>query len=218
MQPTYHKLALGLVLAAASTATFAKPNKPAIQKNGITVWEVPIKNSKMLGFKAKAEIAANTKRVLNVIMDVQKSNEWVPRTKEVTEVTSEQANGMSKVFVILDMPFPLADRELPMSSKLTQDAKGNISLVSKLTNIASKPPNKKNIRMKAYHGTWYLEPKGNDKTLITITGHADPAGGLPSWVANMFVTQQPYDMLTNLRKQVKKSRYDKQLKDFPQIK
>lgn len=197
---------LGLFLSISSISFAA--DKIAIQKNNITVWQTSVPNSKMLGFKAKTVIDANMQRVLSAIMDVEHSNEWIPRTKKATSFENELENNMPKVYIVLDLPFPLADRELPIASKLSKDS-GTVTLTNYLTNIASKPHNKDYVRMTEYKGTWILEPiNDNKQTALTISGYANPAGAVPAWVANMFVTDQPYDMLLNLKQQVKKSRYN----------
>lgn len=185
----------------------AKSNKPALQKNGITVWKQAIPNTKVIGFKAKTTINATPKQLLSVIMDVENSNQWIPRTRSAKTFESQKQNGLPKIYIIIDMPFPLADRELLINSNIQQKSNGTITVINKLTKIKGVKSNKKIIRIPSYSGTWVLKPVGKNKTDITITGHADPAGSLPAWVANLFVTDQPYEMLRNMKKQVKKSKY-----------
>lgn len=196
-----------IVTIAAVPSVYAKSSKPALQKNGITVWKQAIPNTKIIGFKGNTTINATPKQILSVIMDIENSNQWIPRTRSAKSYEDQTQNGLPKTYIILDMPFPLADRELMVSSNITQQPNGTINMSNKLTTINGIKPNKKYVRIPSYSGSWVLKPVGKNKTDITITGHADPAGGLPAWVANLFVTDQPYEMLRNLKKQVQKPKY-----------
>lgn len=201
-------LFLAMFLVLLSPMAYAKSGTPTINKNGISVWKQPVPNSKVLGFKAKTVIDATPKQIMAVIMDINSYTRWIPRTLSAVNFPEQRENNLPKVYTIIDMPFPLADRELLIASKITQDPNGTVYVTNKLTNVQGVEPNKKFIRVTSYSGTWLLEPNGK-KTNVTITGHADMAGGLPKWVANMFVTDQPYEMLYNLKKIVKEPLYQK---------
>lgn len=196
---------LCLAFTGANVA-HAKPAKEriALQQEGITVWKVPVKNSNMLGFKAQAMVNADIQTVFGVVKDVQRSHEWVPNTREAKILTLDDAKGMGKFYFVIDMPFPLSDRDLLVQANFDFEPNGNILIRN--TGIADKnvPPRKSLIRIKTYKGNWYLEKIAAKKTRVTLDGHANPEGGIPAWVANMFVTQQPFQMMRNLRKQVKK--------------
>lgn len=189
--------------------------KITLQRKGITVWEAPVANSKMLGFKAQAVFNAPIRRIFATIQDVKNASEWVPNTKQVALIENPSFDkstsirtGKAKLYFIISMPFPLTNRDLVVSSKFTQDEQGNITIENFSAKDKRFPVNDKYIRIHEYKGAWYLEKISDNKTRVTLSGHADPAGGIPSWVANMFVTQQPYDMMINMRKQITNKRYD----------
>lgn len=73
-----------------------------------------IPNSKLLGFKAKTVIDAATHEVLAVIMDVEHSGEWIPRTKSVETFENDKINGIAKVYIV--------DRELLLGAKIIHKA------------------------------------------------------------------------------------------------
>lgn len=191
-----------------STVVSAKSNqKVALQKNGITVWEVPVRNSNHLGFKAQATLDASIAQVYATIRDVDEAKKWIPSTKSVSMIAENEKKGDAWLYYVIDMPFPLTDRDLVIKSKISQDARGNVTITNQGIKDKRKPEQKGYVRINKYSGTWDLEKISDKKTRVTLSGHADPRGGIPSWVANMFVTQQPYKMLSNMKKQVKKPRY-----------
>lgn len=197
------------VCSVTSISAQAKPAaQVALQQQGITVWEVPVKNSSHLGFKAQADIDASVAQVYAVIRDVDQAQKWIPSTRSVSMIDEDVSKGDAWLYYVIDMPFPLTDRDLVIKSKITQDAAGNVTIKNVGTTDARTPEKTDYIRITNYQGTWQLKKLADNKTRVTLSGHADPRGGIPSWVANMFVTKQPYEMLRNMRKQVKKPRYN----------
>lgn len=196
-----------MVFAVFSFAPFIHANedtsKIAYENEGITVWKVPVKNSDMLGFKAQAMVEAPIQKVFELIKDVEHSNEWVPNTRNAKILQLNDKKGHGIFYFVLDMPFPLTDRDLVVDAKYTFENNGNIKIKNTGVVIDTMPEKEDLIRIKKYYGNWYLEKKGNDKTLVTLNGYANPEGGIPAWVANMFVTQQPYDMMRSMRKKLK---------------
>lgn len=203
-----------IALFLMSSVSFGK-SSVAVDKNGITVWKVPVANSKLLGYKAQTVIDAPPLEVLAAVMDIPVATKWLPNTKKAYTIEKDKVYGVPKLYMLIDMPFPLKAREMVMTGQVTGDAsKGSYQVINQLTASASAPPNKKYVQMAKYAGTWQFEPAAGNKTLITVSAHIDPAGSLPSWVANMFVTDQPYDLLKNLRKFMKTADYSKTKLDY----
>jgi hypothetical protein len=47
-------------------------------------------------------------------------------------------------------------------------------------------------------GFWKLVPKG-DATEVTYQVHTEPGGSVPSWLANKFVVEAPFNTLKHLK-------------------
>ena len=71
------------------------------------------------------------------------------------------------------------------------------------------------IRLKNYQGDWSFQALANNKVKITTSGYADPEGSIPLSVANMFVQQQPYQMLQKMNLELKKP--NKKFAELPAI-
>jgi hypothetical protein len=56
-------------------------------------------------------------------------------------------------------------------------------------------------------GFWRFTPQQDGRIYVEYETHADPAGHLPSWLANSFVVDQPLGSLKNLRKRVESNTY-----------
>ena len=176
--------------------------------DGITVWKVPTKSSEFLGFKAQTVFNAPINAVVGTIMDTPNASEWIPNTGYIQMIDrSEFDQGKAKLYYLIDMPFPLADRDLVIKSKMSKGATGAIRIDNQIASDSRYPAKPGVVRIKQYSGSWYLEPLGANQTRVTLQGDADPGGAIPAWATNLFVTKQPSDMLKNMREQVKKARY-----------
>ncbi|RYZ55586.1 MAG: hypothetical protein EOP49_02520 [Sphingobacteriales bacterium] len=61
-----------------------------------------------------------------------------------------------------------------------------------------------------------MTPLPGNQLRIEYLAKADPAGAVPAWIANMFVTKGPYETFVQLRKVVARPAY--QLAKFDWIK
>lgn len=179
----------------------------AINKQGIMVWTAPVQNSSLLAFKAQTTISSNLTPIVATIYDDKAVSEWIPNTKNVTILEKNATNTQYKIHFIVDMPFPLSNRDVVANIQYNQQPNGIISIISDGAIDAKKPVTAGVIRIKNYHTEWYLMPKANHKTQVLLSGFIDPAGGLPSWAVNMFVEDQPFKMLKSLKKMVQKPQY-----------
>jgi hypothetical protein len=65
-----------------------------------------------------------------------------------------------------------------------------------------------------YEGSWTFKslPKtaaGKPQVEVINSGYAYPSGLLPIFIVNMFVQEQPFQMLRNMQSQVKLAKYQK---------
>ena len=103
--------------------------------------------------------------------------------------------------MVLDFPFPLKDRDVVIKGKMTKNADGSISI--KNNAVQNNYPEQPDIiRLTKYAGDWTFQKLANNKVKVTTTGYADPAGAIPLSFVNMFVQQQPYQMLMKMKKEI----------------
>ncbi len=211
MKKLSKSLLLGCLLGL-SAAAFAAPEVDFV-KNGVTVWKVAVPNSNVVGFQAQTIINHPINRVAEALADTDSANEWLPRIGNIKTLEKDNAAHRVDLYMVIDMPFPLNDRELYVTSQAKRDAKGDLWI----SNDLMKNPPKANpdmVQITEYKGGWKLEKVGSTKTKVTLTGHADPAGAIPTFISNLFATQQPYEMMVNLKKQSDKARYKDGKVDF----
>lgn len=59
------------------------------------------------------------------------------------------------------------------------------------------------VRVTRVDGFWQFTPL-DDKTEVTYQVHMDPGGSVPSWLANKFVVEAPFNTLRALRERAQR--------------
>ena len=61
------------------------------------------------------------------------------------------------------------------------------------------PLDKDHTRVASLQGFWRFVPQGDGKVEVTYQVHTEPGGSVPSWLANSFVVDAPFNTLSGLR-------------------
>ena len=60
------------------------------------------------------------------------------------------------------------------------------------------------VRLTHYEGDWTFNRLGEKKVKVSTYGYANPEGSIPLTFVNMFVQQQPYQMLQKMKTELAK--------------
>lgn len=211
----YPALLMWACLGVTSMASAENPTvvqrieatKPVINKNGVKVWTYQTTGNPAFNYRATTTMGGSVSSIVAAILDTDYLSTWVPYTRKVDVLKRDEQNGTFILRMELDFPFPLKDRDVVVLSKLTQAADGTVTLMNRSTTDARAPASPHLVRITHYEGSWIVRPLGKGKSEVITTGYADPGGVLPLPVVNMFVQQQPYDMLQIMQKIVQSPRY-----------
>lgn len=199
----------GSVYAADPTipSKMVEPTKLAIDRNGVKVWTYQTVGNPAFNYRATTILDSNLSGVVAAIQDTQYLHTWVPYLRTVNTLDDTDASGNFVFRMELDFPFPLQDREVVVAGSLKQAADGTVTILNKAIKDARAPVQARLLRVDHYEGGWLIRPISKNRTEVTTTGYADPAGLLPLSIVNMFVQQQPYQMLHNMQTIVRSPRY-----------
>ena len=128
--------------------------------------------------------------------DVKGSCQWIHACAEQSLLKHE---GMqSWVYTRFDMPWPVEARDSILHVVSEQGADG--SLTRKLDGQPQYLPlDKDHTRVASLQGFWHFVPQGDGKVEVTYQVHTEPGGSVPSWLANSFVVDAPFNTLSGLR-------------------
>ncbi|QQN39446.1 START domain-containing protein [Acinetobacter sp. CS-2] len=210
------KVILMACAVACLAAAQAKPvdnAKLSIHKNNIKVWTYQNAQNPVFQYKAETSFDVPIEKAVSLILDVENAVNWVPYMGSVKVLSRDDQKGEFSLYMVLDFPFPLKDRDLVVQGKMRKDAQGIISIQNKAVK-KGYPINPNYVRLTDYEGDWTFQRLGNQKVKVSTYGYANPEGSIPLSFVNMFVQQQPYQMLQKMKVQLGKS---KTIATFPEI-
>jgi ribosome-associated toxin RatA of RatAB toxin-antitoxin module len=140
-------------------------------------------------------------RAVAVVLDVERTPQWVPYVAKAQLLSRDEKKGEFTLYMLLDFPFPLKDRDVVIKGKMNKNADGSISIKNNAIKN-SYPEQPDVIRLNQYTGDWTFQRLANNKVKVMTSGYADPAGSIPLSFVNMFVQQQPYQMLMKMKKEI----------------
>ena len=187
--------------------------KLSIHKNNIKVWTFQQQSSPVFLYKAETTFNAPLEKAAALILDVDHAVKWVPYVGSVKVLSRDDQKGEFLLYMVLDFPFPLKDRDLVVKGKMSKDAQGMISIQNKAIE-GGYPLNPDYVRIQDYEGDWTFQKLGNQKVKVSTYGYANPEGAIPLSFVNMFVQQQPYQMLQKMKIELGKSRSYKALPEI----
>lgn len=191
-------------LCLTTPAIASEKVKLSIDKNNIKVWTIQDSQNPVMSYKAETIFDTTLAQAVNVVMDVENAKTWMPYVAQAEILSRNDQNGEFTLYMVVDFPFPLKDRDLVVKGTITKDAKGAVHIRNKAIN-QGKAVNPNFVRIQRYEGHWTFQKLSDQKVRVTNSGFADPKGVIPISVSNMFVQQQPYQMLQKMKQELAKS-------------
>ena len=114
--------------------------------------------------------------------------------------------GDSYVYRTIDLPWPVADRDIVMHKAMTQDPETKMVTIKNVS-APDYVPRTQHVRIEVSESLYTLEPREDGTVVLTWTQLSDPAGALPKMLVNTMIVTSPLSTLKSLRKMVKKSPY-----------
>lgn len=198
-----------VVWAAAPLDERNSAKNLVIDRQGIKVWTYQVAGNPSFNYRATTTVQSNLVGTVAAIMDTPYLKQWVPHTQRVDLLESDEKAGTFTMRMEIDFPFPLNDRDVVFSGTIKQQPNGTIVIENRATTHPQAPVRSGFLRVTRYEGSWVLRPIDATHTEVTTTGYADPAGILPISIVNMFVQQQPYLMLRNMKSVVQSAKYQR---------
>lgn len=187
-------LVLGVPLLMAQGAQ-AEDWQLARDEDGIRVYLTEVPGSSYKAYRGETLIQADVARIRQLQEDVQGACAWIHQCK--TQELLRQEGSKSWTRTVFSMPWPVTARESLI--EVTAEEEGD-SLVRRLKGVPDLLPEEKGyVRVASVEGYWRLEPQDGGQVKVTYQLHNEPGGSVPSWLANKFVVDAPFNTLKGLR-------------------
>ncbi|WP_043307468.1 START domain-containing protein [Pseudomonas sp. ML96] len=185
----------GLSLLASGLA-HAEDWKLAKDEDGIKIYLSEVQGSKYKAYRGVTTIKSDVASLRALQEDVQGSCKWIHACAEQSLLKHEGAE--SWVYTRFEMPWPVTARDSVLHVVTVENADG--SLVRKLDGQPEyRPADKDFVRVASLEGAWTFVPKADGMVEVTYQVHTEPGGSVPSWLANSFVVDAPFNTLNGLR-------------------
>ncbi|KZZ49881.1 hypothetical protein A3758_13600 [Oleiphilus sp. HI0118] len=197
--------ALFSALLLTSTISFAWTLEE--DDNGIKVFTQEIEGSDFKAFKGEMNAQAQLDEVLDIIRDVESMDEWLHEcvASQIMEKTSDEE---LIVYQETSAPWPVTDRNFVLKMKVHRAEDGLSAKINFSALVEPEVANDDCVRVTELTGSWTLTQTSDSNVHVVYQTSADPAGDVPSWLANAFVVDQPYNTLLNLRNRVETKRHE----------
>ena len=191
-----YRIAFGLSLTVlVAGAAQAEEWKVAKDEAGIKVSLADVAGSQYKAYQGVTTIKASVAKLRALQEDVAGACAWVHECKSQKVLKHE--GDKTWTYTQFNTPWPVTPRDSVLEITTVEGADG--SLTRKLLGQPKYIPDEKGfVRVAQVEGFWKMVPKGPNETEVTYQVHTEPGGSVPSWLANKFVVDAPFNTLKAL--------------------
>jgi START domain-containing protein len=174
-------------------------------KESILVYTRNVDESKFQEFKGITKIKTSLNSLVTLLEDTSTCKNWV--YKCLSEETIKTVSLNEKFIYLVSDASPLKNRDAIIHVTRTQDPKTKKVTYTRKGVPDFIPEKKGMVRVPLIDGLWTLEPVENNYIVVTYQLISDPGGNIPSFLANYFVIDAPFETLLKLRSEVENRKY-----------
>ncbi len=192
-------IAVILLAFCSANSLVAQDNKWELKKNknSVRVWTKKAPGYTLKQYRAACLINADADSVYNFIIDFDKRTSWYS-DNTICKVLHKSGNSEFIVYYAYGAPWPVDDRDIISKSMCNKEPDG--SYLIQHSAIANYIPREKNyVRIEKATGLWKIRQVDENTTEVFMEGKSNAGGNVPEWLANMFVEDNPFKSLTNLK-------------------
>jgi hypothetical protein len=190
----------GFTVLFAATAQ-AEDWQVAKDEDGIKVSLSEIAGSKYKAYRGVTVIKAPIAKIQALQEDAVGACSWIHECKSQKLLKAQ--GDKSWTYTQFKAPFPVTDRDSILEITTSKAADGTVTRT--LLEVPTYQPEVKGyVRVAQVEGFWKLVPKGDNQTEVTYQVHTEPGGSVPSWLANKFVVDAPFNTLKALKARAEK--------------
>jgi len=194
-----HRMAVlcGLTVLLATATAQAEDWQVAKEKDGIKVSLSEVAGSKYKAYRGVTVMKTSVAKLRALQEDVSGACAWIHECKSQKLLKHEGSK--SWTYTQFNTPWPVTPRDSVLEVTTEDGADG--SLTRKLKGVPKYLPEEKGfVRVAQVDGFWKFTPKGEGQVEVVYQVHTEPGGDVPSWLANKFVVDAPFNTLEALKK------------------
>lgn len=188
--------------ASASTPGWKKVS----EDKGIKTFRKDIPGSDIVAFRGEGMIDASIAKVAGILIDTPRKQEWVAKIVEAKDVRDMGPYERVEYNHTASGFFLVRDRDFVFHAKAEFD-KPNNRITFNMQSVEDSLMPESDCCVRGYLGksAYTLTAIDGNHTYAEVEIHADPKGGVPNWLVNLFQKSWPRTTLENMRAQAAKS-------------
>ena len=163
-------------------------------------------------FKGTTTIDASIHDFIDTIFDLNSYAEWGHNVKSAS-LLERKGDTLQIYYSIAKAPFPYKNRDGIYRNRFTWNKEKKELNVSIEVLDDYLEENDKYIRVSG-NGYWKVKVTAKNKLEVTFLMQVDPGGAVPSWLANLFVEDTPFNTLTNIKKNIDQNKANNSFYNF----
>ena len=172
------------------------------ERLGIKTYTKKIAGSKHLAFKGVLTMDATIDQLVSVMRDVPSMEGWL-HTSYDPALVSRESETSSIIYMKIHTPtFLVAERDLVLRQEINRIGP-DYAYIQLIAAPEAKDLMDDYIRIDGFSGRWDFEKISGEQVKVTYEGMVDPGGYFPAAVANLMVTETPYETLRKLNEHIK---------------
>ena len=173
-------------------------------EDGIKV-EANFKDNNLLEMRATMIADVNMHALIKMQLEAENTPKWVYRVThgETVRVVNDRERF---TYFKMDMPWPIADRDLSMHTTMRYDANAKVAKVHSKVAPNNVPLNPDYERITTAESLWTFKSLGPNKTEVTRWSLSD-TNGFPKWLVKIFAGDAPYEDFQKMVDRAKQSAY-----------
>jgi hypothetical protein len=185
-----------LLLITHLIPAFAEDWALARDEDGIKVYLNRAAGSQYQSFRGVALIKADIPTLTYLQENLTIACKWLYACADMRLLKIE--GDSTFIYLTTALPWPADTRDMVLRVQTAQGSDGSVMRhLSAVNGLEPVVPGL--IRVEQLEGIWQMVPKGEHETEVTYQLQAEPAGDIPSWLANRFVIDAPMVTLKTLR-------------------
>ena len=171
-------------------------------EDGIRIYTRQRENSRLLSYRIETEIAGSLDVVYQQVIDFQENKKYLERIDSLRVIEKDQDQKIL-VYMMFNVPWPFRDRDFV--NRMRIDVQRDTITLKSSPAPDQMPARDGVLRIKEFSEQWVLTRKTDNRTALSLQGHADPGGSLPDWIINLFVVKEPHTLVRGIKREVEKS-------------
>jgi len=202
MKKVYLPVIIFIIFTGLSAYSAGTEWNLAIDREGIKIYTRPVDGFPLDEFRGVTEVRASIVTIEKLLRDVTAQPSWMDNCIEA-RVLKELGRDHLVCYNVLNVPWPLSDRDLIIDTIIVKDRSGKkISVEMSAFPQDIIPVNRKYVRIREFRARCIVEQISDDTCSIEYINRVNPMAPVPSTIANSLAKNNPFNTLKGMKRMV----------------